>query len=127
MVPDHAMVPEDVANHTVRVTRGLLDTGANRTCVDATLLRSLGFTPTGSIDMFTSSTGNAPARVPTFDLDLALIATFPSEPNLVFRNQSVMAMHLAEGQGFQVLIGRDLLSKCLLVYNGKEKSFTLAY
>ena len=30
-------------------------------------------------------------------------------------------------QGFQVLLGRDVLSRCMLVYDGKHQSMTLAY
>lgn len=120
-------IPSEANYPAVRVTRGLLDTGASRTCVDAGLLKSLNLSPSGTIDMFTSSTGNTPVRVPIFDLDISLLAASPTEEYLTFVNQSVMATNLAEGQGFQVLIGRDLLSRCLLVYNGKEKTVTLAY
>ena len=30
-------------------------------------------------------------------------------------------------QGLQALIGRDILDRCILIYNGTQEFFTLAY
>lgn len=49
-------------------------------------------------------------------------------PNLrrVFSAIPVLESHLAH-QGIHGLLGRDVLSKCLLVYNGEMGLFTLAF
>jgi hypothetical protein len=40
--------------------RALVDTGASGTCVDPSVLQSLGLTPTGSVQVNTPSTGPTP-------------------------------------------------------------------
>jgi hypothetical protein len=40
---------------------------------------------------------------------------------------AVMECDLLQSQGFHALIGRDVLSECLLTFNGAAGYFTLAY
>lgn len=104
---------------------GLVDTGASGTCIDPTILAALELTPTGSCEMKTPSTGDGAHTVELYDVALGLWASTELPP-LVLPTLPVMATPLLS-QGFGALIGRDLLARCVLVYNGSEETFTLAF
>ncbi|MBY0527846.1 MAG: hypothetical protein K2R98_30900 [Gemmataceae bacterium] len=60
---------------------------------------------------------------------MSLTITHPSgdsQAQLVFRNLPVIQQPLGQ-LGYQALIGRDVLERCLLVYDGPAKRYTLAY
>jgi hypothetical protein len=113
-------IPQPVA------IRALVDTGASCTCVDPTVLNTLGLTPTGSVSVNTPSTGATPHD--TYQFDVALLIPGPSNSSpLVFQTIPVVSAELLAAQTFHALIGRDILDKCVLVYNGGMKLFTLAF
>jgi hypothetical protein len=105
--------------------RALLDTGASGTCVDPIIFTALGLQPTGSIPMLTPSTGQTPIDADTYDVAIAI----PNGPNngLIIHNMPVTSSELFAAQGFHVLVGRDILSRCILTYNGALDLFMLAY
>jgi hypothetical protein len=49
------------------------------------------------------------------------------ESPLVFDSLEVVATELTDAFGVQALLGRDVLERCLLVYHGPERQFTLVY
>ena len=102
----------------------LVDTGASCSCVDPSVLEGLKLTPTGSISVNTPSTGATPHE--TYQYDVALVVPAPGGPPLIFQTIPVIAADLLP-QGFQALIGRDILSRCFFAYNGDAGIFTLAY
>lgn len=106
--------------------RALLDTGASCTCVDPSVLAALNLTPTGSATMITPSTGATPHQTDQFDVGLIIPGASGNQTPLVVDNIAVVASQLTN-QGFQALIGRDLLKRCVLTYNGAMNLFTLAY
>jgi hypothetical protein len=107
--------------------RALVDTGASCTCVDpSVLITRLGLTPTGSVNVNTPSTGSTPHRADQFDVAL-IIPAATGAPALVLQTIPVVSSELLGGQGFHALIGRDILDRCLFVYNGAVKLFTLAF
>jgi len=103
--------------------RGLVDTGASCTCIDPAVLQSLGLSPTGLVPMHTPSTGNQPHNMNLYDVSLILM-----HPALTLSlgNMAVGESQLSI-QGIQALIGRDVLRRCLLVYDGQTGIFTLAF
>jgi hypothetical protein len=107
--------------------RGLVDTGASGTCVDPSVLTTLGLTPTGSVTVNTPSTGSQPHTADQYDVSLAIPSAFPSHVPLLVANLPVLCAELFAAQGFHALIGRDILSLCLFHYDGISKLFTLAY
>ena len=107
--------------------RGLVDTGASGTCVDPSVLTTLGLSPTGSVTVNTPSTGTQPHVADQYDVSLMIPGAHPTHAPLVVQNLPVMCAELLVPQGFHVLIGRDILSRCLLNYNGPMNLFTLAY
>ena len=103
--------------------RGLIDTGASGTCVDPVCLASLGLGPTGQVQIHTPSTGSTPQLRNQYDVSIILI-----HPNLVLQihEQPAIASTL-QTQGIQALIGRDVLARCLFVYDGAMNLFMLAF
>jgi hypothetical protein len=107
--------------------RALIDTGASSTCVDTTVLKGLQLTPTGSSPMVTPSTGNKPVDVDQYDIGILVPPAKPNQTPLMFGTVAVCSIDLIQSQGFHALIGRDILSHCLLSFNGASGLFTLAY
>jgi hypothetical protein len=103
--------------------RGLIDTGASGTCVDPTCLATLGLSPTGQMPIHTPSTSGTPHLCDVYDVSLVLL-----HPNLQLgiRALPVIASNLSV-QGIQALVGRDVLARCLFVYDGVAGIFSLAF
>lgn len=115
------------AGHTVPTPvqiRGLLDTGASRSGLDPSVLTALGLTPTGTVLVNTPTTGTTPVSVDQYDV--ALMIPAGNGAPLLTQTLPVTATELVAAQGFHMLIGRDILSQCVVVYNGSG-FFTLAY
>lgn len=101
----------------------LLDTGATRSCVDQSTIARLGVNPIG-----TTTTGTAGGRVQQYLYPAKF--RFPGE-GLEIEFSSVVGVDLA-GQSIAsrdliVLVGRDVLSRCVLIYNGPGGFFTLTF
>jgi len=100
----------------------LIDTGASRTCIDSLVLSNLGISPIGLVTM---GTAGGSTSCPLFPAKLS----FPVI-NLVIEFGSVAGVNLKgqviNGTPLVVLIGRDVLSRCLLIYSGIGGFFTLA-
>ena len=103
-----------------------MDTGASFTCIQPEVMQALGLTPTGTVDMITPSTGQDVHTTETYDVDFVILKT-ASDPPLMMSNLRVAACELYLRQGIHGLIGRDVLSRCILVYNGELNAFTLAF
>ena len=109
--------------------RALVDTGASCTCIDPTVIAELALPPTGSVQMFSPTTGETPHAMEQFDVAIVIPSQQGQAP-LIFETIPVVASSLA-AQGIQALIGRDILSRCVLHYNGGTSGtgglFTLAF
>jgi hypothetical protein len=106
--------------------QALVDTGAEITCIDATLIQKLGLPFAGMV------TANLPAHGGvTYGVlhDAGLTVLHPSgnaARNLVVPNQSVLELSLAP-LGHELCIGRDVLARCQFLYDGPRNRFRLAY
>jgi hypothetical protein len=110
---------------TPRSIRGLVDTGASHTCVDPAVLTALQLSPTGSVPVLTPSTGSIPIDADTYDV--SLIIPNLGQAGLIMKNMQVTATDLLAAQGFHALVGRDVLSHCILICNGSQSTFSIAY
>jgi predicted aspartyl protease len=106
--------------------RALVDTGAGFTSIDPRVLVSLGLTPTGTIDIVTPSTGQGVHTTDTYDVDFT-IGAGPQDTPLVIPNLRIAASELFLQQGIHALIGRDILQRCILIYNGTTNFFCLSF
>ena len=103
----------------------LLDTGASHSCVDPTILAALGLSPTGSVSVLTASSGTTPHACRQFDVALVI---FMDNQQIHLASLTIPVMELdLVNQGFGALIGRDVLSQGLLVYNGKRGELMLSF
>jgi hypothetical protein len=112
-------VPADV------VVAAMLDTGASGTVLDAGIIRQLGLIVTGVTPMLTPSTGAKPHDCKQYDTSLWIIMDTDTTHRVSLMHpvfESDLSVH-----GFQALIGRDVLSRGSLCYNGKQKSISLAF
>ncbi len=103
--------------------RGLVDTGASSTCVDPQILAALKISPKGLIPMITPSTGSIPVDAPVYDVSLTIVLPRMS---YTFNAHSVIESSLNH-QGFSILIGRDILSHGMLIYQGVAGGFQLIF
>lgn len=106
--------------------RALLDTGAEMTGVDRTLVQALALPTRGS------TLTNLPAHgglTLSFIHDAALTIAHPTGSagqDLVIRSLAVLEIPLAP-LGYEIVVGRDVLARCRLLYNGPRGRFRLAY
>jgi hypothetical protein len=121
-----ALQAQGLAIPTPRAIRAIVDTGASFTSLEPSIIQALELTPTGTIDIVTPSTGQAVHTTETYDIDFSLYAG-PDDPPLSMTNLRVAACELFLRQGIHALIGRDILSHCILIYNGQHRFFSLAF
>jgi len=110
----------------IQPVRRLVDTGASHTCIDPSVFQALQLQPTGSVPMHTPSTGGVPMAADTYDVGI-IIASTPTSAPFQKPNMQVSAADLLASQGFHVLVGRDILSHCVMTYNGSMQLLTVAY
>lgn len=121
-----ALQAANVALPAPQPIRGLVDTGASHTCIDPSVFQALQLQPTGSVPMHTPSTGGVPMSADTYDVGIIIPSTPTSAP-YQRPNMQVSATDLLAAQGFHALIGRDILTHCVLNYNGSMQLLTMAY
>ncbi len=99
----------------------LIDTGASHSSIQQGLLAPLGLNPVGLVPVLTPTT-----QTPHMATQFAIRLMFPQHGGGVYDPLVIMEMPL-QGQNIQFLLGRDVLTLGVLVYNGPRSSFTLAF
>lgn len=107
------------------VTKGLVDTGASCTNIDPNIVAALALEPVGEVSMITPSTGATPITVNQYDIGVTIYASLEQVPMRI--PVLPVAQAPLQNQGFEVLIGRDILAQCVLVYNGAMSQYTLSF
>jgi hypothetical protein len=110
----------------MQIIRALIDTGASFTSVDPSVLAALNLTPTGTIDIVTPSTGQGTHTADTYDVDFK-IGAGPNDTPLSISNLRIASCDLFLKQGIHALIGRDILQRCIFIYNGAISMFSLSF
>ena len=103
----------------------LVDTGASGTCLDPRLVAPLGLQPSGVVSIQTPSTAGGTHSCNQYDVGL-YIPSNDSRPGFFIDALPVIETSLSS-QGIDGLIGRDVLDRCVLVYNGSAGMFTLSH
>lgn len=125
-IPVELSIPDALANYfsqqNVAIPApltgvALIDTGASITCVDISIIQSLNIQPIGTTTVYTPQ-GNATQQL--FPIKLS----FPGTAIVISLNAVLGSVLLAQNIG--ALIGRDILSRCVLVYNGPLGSFSFS-
>jgi predicted aspartyl protease len=104
--------------------RALVDTGATLTVVERGYLEQLGVEKTGTTRLHSSTTGGEPVPALVYAVSLALAGdvTGVLAPDL-----EVLAVEDLGGLGVQALLGRDILNRCSMHYDGPGGSFALTF
>jgi hypothetical protein len=102
---------------------GLVDTGAGCTAIDRNIAQRLALEPRGVTKIHTPSTGSDYEDRNLFDASLVIGEGY-AKPLVV--TLPVIESDFAS-QGFLALIGRDILDKCFLMYDGSTSMFTLFF
>ncbi|MEX0712024.1 MAG: hypothetical protein WD278_06720 [Pirellulales bacterium] len=102
----------------------LIDTGASCTCIDPGIIQQLGLVATGSTSIVTPSTGAIPHQCNQYDVSLSILLDNSRFHRLL--TLPVIETDLANA-GVQALIGRDVLSEGILIYNGCSRTVTLSF
>jgi predicted aspartyl protease len=103
--------------------RALVDTGASCTCVDPQVIKSLGLSPLGTAQVHTPTTKGTAQNCGVYDAAIIIRST---NGNLSIGTLPIVETHLSS-QGFELIMGRNVLSKCILVYDGTSGYFTLSF
>ncbi len=104
--------------------RALVDSGASRTLIVETFLRDLGLVPVGETEFNTASTGLRTVSTREYAVELTLNEDTAGS---LATNLRVVAAENLSGLGVDALLGRDVLDRCLLVYNGPRRQFTISF
>jgi hypothetical protein len=108
------------------VLDALLDTGAETTCFDSQAVNALQLPHRGFVIV------NAPALtgwLPRLALEAGLTVIHPSgvvAQNWVIPDQAIVELPL-NAIGYEMILGRDVLTAGRLDYNGRAGTFTLEY
>lgn len=102
----------------------LIDTGASTSGVHQPILDQLSLLPIDSIPMHTPS-GETRAFVYPTKVSFPALSVTDYTMNRVVGSQ--LDWETSQGQRVIMLLGRDLLSYFLMVYNGKSNTVTLAF
>jgi predicted aspartyl protease len=96
---------------------GLIDTGATTSCIDNDLAQRLGLPVIDQVQM--ASASHASTQCPVYPVSFEIVGT-----NLRFEIARATGVTLV-AQGLSLLVGRDVLHSCLLVYNGPKGDITI--
>jgi hypothetical protein len=107
------------------VVKALVDTGASHTVVDASILKSLGIEPKRIAKTITPTTGATPHRCHTYDV--AIHIPLGTASSLFSKLAWEVTCLELKHQGFEMLLGRDILAEGILIYDGKAGTFSMAF
>jgi hypothetical protein len=102
---------------------GILDTGASGSALDAQIITRMSLLHRGYTGIHTPSTGPGVEYRAVYDASLVL---GEDESSPLTCTVEVVECEFAS-HGFFVLIGRDILSRCILTYDGPADRFTLTW
>jgi hypothetical protein len=123
----HQPIPQPIT------VTALLDCGAESTCVDPGIVTRLNLPLCGSGFTIAPGVASGPmtigGAIPHFSYEAGLVILHPTNQhklNLVIPELTVDTLPLLS-LGIEAVIGRDILSSCVLIINGPSGSATLAY
>jgi len=99
----------------------LLDTGASLSGVDPALFTELGYD--GPLDTKEIITSGGITEASFHIVNLTILGDAPR----TFPSLEVFGTDFEDHEGVRCLIGRDILDKCRLVYDGPGEVFTLSF
>jgi hypothetical protein len=99
----------------------LIDTGATITAIDSSIIAALNLSPTGTARMQTPSTGGIAIPVATFEIELTIPGNSPTRiPTITVIGGDFLSL------GYHGLLGRDILARGRMEYDGPKDLLTLS-
>jgi len=99
--------------------RALIDTGATYSCIDLSVVSQLNLLSSYEVMVFTPGTGGVPQQMKQYEVDVEV-------PNVGLFPRIAAIEAALSAQGIQALIGRDILARCLFVFDGPANSFSIS-
>jgi predicted aspartyl protease len=96
----------------------LIDTGASHTCIDNAAAQKMGLPTIDVVTMTSATHAHEPCNVHPIQIEV-------TGTNISIDAARVLGANLGP-QGLLLLIGRDVLQNCTLIYNGIVGSITLS-
>lgn len=103
----------------------LIDTGASMSMVDESCMRTLQLDPTGATLFHSSSTNGVAERAAIYDVRL-ILGGMATANTLRIDPLPMMATALIN-QPFEGILGRDVLARLQLAWNGPAQEVQLSY
>ena len=100
----------------------VVDTGAEMTVIEERFLEKLGLPPLGQLEVNTVSSGSEPVVSNIYAVEIALAGDVTG---VLSANLQVVAATDLSRLGVQMLLGRDVLRRLVLNYDGPASEFTL--
>jgi Aspartyl protease len=107
------------------LVRALVDIGASSTNIARRVIDQLGLSPVGQTPLHTPSTGPDPVPADVYAVDIS-ISLGGEKTELLAADLKVLEIEGLSGSGVEALLGRDILRRGVLVYDGPGRRFTLA-
>jgi hypothetical protein len=104
--------------------RALVDTGASRSFVQASVLEQLELDSLGTDLIHTPTTGPSPKLARVYALQLFFPGVTGGQ---LAADSQVVELEDLSGFGVDMLLGRDVIGRCLLVFSGPENRVTMAF
>ncbi|MFN0132370.1 MAG: retropepsin-like aspartic protease [Phycisphaerales bacterium] len=108
----------------LQFAQALVDTGASGSVVDPEICSALGLSPVSYTRVHTPSTSGKPVIQSVYDVSIWL---YHAKTKHIFERSFPVCCAPLRVQGIDMLLGRDVLSECLLVYDGPSGRFSLAF
>jgi predicted aspartyl protease len=102
--------------------KALIDTGASISSISSQIAKKLGLVPSGITSICSATTGSATQNC---NLDDVCLAFVPQPIKVLGVTIPVIEVDVFT-PGVDVLLGRDMLRQCLVIYDGQRSTFILA-
>jgi hypothetical protein len=100
----------------------IIDTGADKTTIDDSIVAHFNLNPTGTAWIMTLSTQGTAVPVPTFEIEL----TFSGPTSKTVSSLTVCSGDIVS-MGHHVFLGRDVLAECRMMYSGPDDLVILMF
>ena len=109
--------------------KGVLDTGADITYLDLSVVHLLGLEPIGRGWFSTLDSGPTPIWADLYKINIRISAPGTVEPSYNLCNMLAFGVDLprVRADGHHAMFGRNVLEYCQFVFNGVLRTFTVTY
>jgi hypothetical protein len=105
--------------------QGLIDCGADVTFIDTHHLPFLAYQKP-AIRLVGDGAGGWTIGL-EYDVSLTVLHPGGRRSNLLLPSIAIVDKMLHAALGYEALVGRDVLDRCLFVYDGQDRTYTLGY